>query len=104
MYNMHMNIYKEAAALEDQNRAFAIAMITEAKGSTPRSKARMLIRDDGTTEGTIGGGAAELFVIKQSLEAIKEGKSRSCDYGLREDLGGAMICGGALKFYILFNR
>ena len=95
-----MNIYKEAAALEDQNRAFAIAMITEAKGSTPRSKARMLIRDDGTTEGTIGGGAAELFVIKQSLEAIKEGKSRSCDYGLREDLGGAMICGGALKFYI----
>lgn len=97
---MHMNIYTEAAALESQNRAFAIAMITESKGSTPRSKARMLVRDDGTTVGTIGGGAAELFVIKQSLEAIQEGTSRSCHYGLREDLGGSMICGGALQFFI----
>jgi len=95
-----MNIYKEAAALESENRAFAIAMITEAKGSTPRSKARMLVRDDGTTVGTIGGGPAEIFVIEQSLEAIQEGKSRSCHYGLREDLGGSMICGGALDFFI----
>ena len=42
---------------------FALATVVDVKGSAPRhSGARMLISIDGTTCGTIGGGALEQFV------------------------------------------
>lgn len=95
-----MNIFEEAAALKQADRAFAIAMITESKGSTPRSSARMLVREDGTTVGTIGGGPVELYIIEQSLEAIKERKNRTCLYTLVMKQQEGMHCGGEMSFFI----
>ncbi|MDA3812048.1 MAG: selenium-dependent molybdenum cofactor biosynthesis protein YqeB [Spirochaetaceae bacterium] len=95
-----MNIYEEAAVLKKSNRPFAIAMITQSKGSTPRSSARMIVRDDGTTLGTIGGGPVELFVIQQSVEAIKEKQNRICDYTLVMKEKEGMHCGGEMSFFI----
>ncbi len=95
-----MNIFEEAAALKKTNRVFAIAMITEAKGSTPRSSARMLIREDKTTSGTIGGGHVELYVIDQAMEAIKERKNRTCLYTLLMKKKEGMHCGGEMSFFI----
>ena len=54
-----MNIFAEAARLEEQNRPFALAQIVESRGSTPRHSAQMLIREDGTIAGTIGGARIE---------------------------------------------
>ena len=95
-----MNIFEEAAVLKKANRVFAIAMITEAKGSTPRSSARMLIRDNGSTLGTVGGGPVELYVIDQSLKAIKERKNRTCEYTLVMRKKEGMHCGGEMSFFI----
>ncbi len=97
---INMNIFEEAAALKKLNRVFAIAMITESKGSTPRSSARMLIREDGTTLGTIGGGPVELYIIDQAIEAIKEKKNRICDYTLVMKKREGMHCGGEMSFFI----
>lgn len=95
-----MNIYKEAASLKAEGKAFAIAMIIESKGSTPRSSARMLIKEDGSIKGTIGGGPVEQFVIKNSLEAIREGQNRTCHYTLQMREQEGMHCGGEMTFFI----
>ena len=56
-----MNIFAEAARLEEQNRPFALAQIVESRGSTPRHSAQMLIREDGSIVGTIGGGMVSIY-------------------------------------------
>ena len=71
-----MNIFSEAAKLEAQNRPFALAQIVDSRGSTPRHSAQMLIREDGSIVGTIGGGMVERKVIEQALEALSEKASR----------------------------
>lgn len=60
----------------------------------------MLIRDDGTTLGTVGGGPVELYVIEQAKEAIRERKNRTCDYTLIMKENEGMHCGGELSFFI----
>ena len=95
-----MNIFEEAAALKKANRVFAIAMITQSKGSTPRSSARMLVRDDRSIVGTIGGGPVELYVIEQALSAMKERTNRTCSYTLKMKEKEGMHCGGEMSFFI----
>ena len=38
-----MNIFTEAAKLEEQNCPFAMAQIVDSRGSTPRHSAQMLV-------------------------------------------------------------
>ncbi|STW06393.1 Xanthine and CO dehydrogenases maturation factor [Klebsiella grimontii] len=71
-----MNIFAEAARLEEQNRPFALAQIVESRGSTPRHAAQMLIREDGSIVGTIGGGMVERKVIDAAQAALRERESR----------------------------
>lgn len=49
-----MNIFAQAAELEEANVPFAMVTITHSSGSTPRSQARMIVLADGTTYGTVG--------------------------------------------------
>jgi len=97
-----MNIFKEATILQEQNIPFAISTITEAKGSTPRSTAKMIILLDGNIIGTIGGGLVEQHIIKQAQEAIIEGCSRTITNSLLptgKDAVG-MECGGIITVFI----
>lgn len=100
-----MNLYSEAARLKDENRRFAWAAIVEAKGSTPRNKAHMIVLEDGSIRGTIGGGIAERRVIDEAVEAIREGKSRVLDMTLNSDVAGGlpMHCGGGMTVFIDVN-
>lgn len=99
-------VFEEAAKLAREGRAFAIAGILTAVGSTPRSKARMLVRSDGTSIGTIGGGPVEAHVVACALECIKAQESRTLRYDLgaaseaREARPAAMDCGGSMEIYI----
>ncbi|MTH48368.1 selenium-dependent molybdenum cofactor biosynthesis protein YqeB [Intestinirhabdus alba] len=97
-----MNIFSEAAKLEDQNRPFALAQIVGSRGSTPRHSAQMLIRDDGSIIGTIGGGMVERKVIEEALEALRE-KAPRMFHGRMARTGSDAVgsdCGGAMTVYI----
>lgn len=97
-----MNIFAEAAQLEEQNRPFALAQIVESRGSTPRHSAQMLIREDGSIVGTIGGGMVERKVIEAALEALRERVSRMF-HGRMARTGSDAVgsdCGGAMSVYI----
>ncbi|CBG90112.1 XdhC family protein [Citrobacter rodentium] len=97
-----MTIFEEAARLEKQNRPFALAQIVDSRGSTPRHSAQMLIRDDGSIVGTIGGGMVERKVIAEALEALREKASRMF-HGRMARSGSDAVgsdCGGAMSVYI----
>ena len=68
---MQNDIYAELVRLRAAGEEAALATIISAAGSTPREEgAKMLVKADGSIMGTIGGGAIEKAVIKES--------SRSC--------------------------
>ena len=51
-------VYTEAANLARQNREFVLATVVNTKGSTPQKPgATLLVRADGSTVGTLGGGS-----------------------------------------------
>lgn len=97
-----MTIFSEAARLEEQNCPFALAQIVESRGSTPRHSAQMLVREDGTILGTIGGGMVERKVIDAALAALKE-KTPRLFHGRMARNGADAVgsdCGGAMSVYI----
>ena len=55
-----MDIYEEIVKLRQEGRRGAVATIVNVRGSIPSFKtAKMLVRDDGSIVGTIGGGCVE---------------------------------------------
>jgi xanthine dehydrogenase accessory factor len=97
-----MNIFLEAAKLQEQGVAFAVATIISSKGSTPRNHAKMIVKSDGNIRGTIGGGLAELYIIKEAIAAIKENQSKVVEYTLNSEAtdGIQMLCGGKITVHI----
>ncbi len=59
----------------------------------------MLVRDDGSIMGTLGGGCIEAEVVQHSLMAIQEGQPRTVPFELTEKHGG-LVCGGTVLVYI----
>jgi xanthine dehydrogenase accessory factor len=98
-----MDVYEELVRERSEGRACALATIVNAVGSIPSYQtAKMLVREDGTIAGTIGGGAAEAAVIAEAKEVLTSGVSRMVTYDLHEnprmDIG--MVCGGSLNVYV----
>ncbi|MHB8844496.1 MAG: XdhC family protein [Nitrospirota bacterium] len=95
-----MDIYEEIVRLKKLGRSSVLATIVECKGSSPQKQgAKMLVRDDGSTLGTLGGGCVEADVVQHSLMALKDGEPRTVPFELTEKDGG-LVCGGALLVYI----
>ena len=89
------------AALERGERT-ALCSIFASSGSAPRGAgAKMAVFEDGSTLGTIGGGAVERLSGLRALDAIKSGKNELRSYDLHpndvNDIG--MICGGQVTVY-----
>lgn len=102
------HIFSIAAELEQQNIGFALVTIISALGSTPRSKAHMIVTEDDTCHGTIGGGLAERFVIEECKRRLITEESGIVSYRLDHDASKTsidMLCGGDLELYIeIFAR
>ena len=95
-----LSLFEKAAELEKQNVAFAVVTITMSVGSTPRSQAKMIVLADGTTFGTVGGGASEHLAIERAKTCIAEERNDTIDCSLAVTEGHA--CGGALQMFIEF--
>lgn len=98
-----MDIYEEIVSLRQQGRISALASIINTAGSIPSSdSAKMLVRDDGSIVGTIGGGAGELEVIQIAREVIKKGKPQTISFNLtkRPGIDAGMVCGGSLDIFV----
>ena len=95
-------VYQAILEARRENQAACVLTIVEVRGSTPREVgAKMLLRADGSTVGTIGGGGLEAAALADARAALSSGTSRVAEYSLRgeneADLG---ICGGEARVFI----
>jgi xanthine dehydrogenase accessory factor len=95
-----MEIYEEVLRLKRLGRTSAIATIVECRGSSPQKQgAKMLVRDDATILGTLGGGCLEADVVQTAIMAIMDQEPRTMPFSLTEQEGG-LVCGGTVLVYI----
>ncbi|MCU0686060.1 MAG: XdhC family protein [Polyangiaceae bacterium] len=92
-------VFEEAARLSAEGQRFALVSVVRTAGSTPRKAgAKMLVRDDGSIAGTVGGGALELLLIDEARAAIRAGEPRLVRRHLTREL--AMCCGGEVEAFV----
>jgi xanthine dehydrogenase accessory factor len=94
-----LEVLQEAVKAIKQGKNFAFATIITSEGSTPRHEnSKMIIFEDGTFKGTIGGGLFEKRVIEKALELIRKGKSMVVKFSF--DSRNNMLCGGEVEVFI----
>lgn len=91
-------IYSSLAKLNESGKSAVLCLVTQSFGSTPRKAgSRMLVLNDGTTEGTVGGGKIEFQVIEEARKMLNSSQTKTIEYNLGSDLG--MQCGGKMNIY-----
>jgi xanthine dehydrogenase accessory factor len=76
-----------------------LIIIVDSQGSVPAKKgSKMLVAEDGSTVGTVGGGFLEKKATETALQIMFEGVPRVIHFELTESAGYA--CGGRVSLYI----
>src|SRR6202007_2537471 len=98
-----MDIYDEIVRLRKLGQKCAFAPIVEVRGSIPSfESAKLLVREDGSMMGTVGGGCVEAEVWNAAREVIETEKPRHLTFSLGEDAAydNGLICGGQLNIFV----
>jgi len=98
-----MDLYEEIVRLRKEGRRGAVATIVNVRGSIPSFKtAKMLVRDDGSIVGTIGGGCVEAEVWQAAREVMESEKPRTMTFDLNQDpkYDTGLVCGGTLEIFV----
>jgi xanthine dehydrogenase accessory factor len=77
--------------------------LVETRGSTPqKAGAAMLVYEDGSQAGTLGGGCVEAEVKRRALGLLAENRADVCTFQLDSDYGwdDGLICGGRMKIVV----
>ena len=70
---MELDIYDELISLRRQGKKAALATIVQIRGSVPSFQtAKMLIREDGSIVGSVGGGCVEADVWPLHRKLLKK--------------------------------
>ena len=85
-------------------RPCVLATVVRTKGSTPqKAGAMLLVKDDGSGLGTLGGGCVEGDIWFAAKEMLRDGSGPEFkDYYLNEDIAArdGLVCGGTMYFYL----
>jgi xanthine dehydrogenase accessory factor len=98
-----VDIFEQIVELRRQGRRGAIATIVNVRGSIPSFQtAKMLVRDDGSIVGTIGGGCVEADVWQAAREVMESEKPRTLKFDLNQDpkYDTGLVCGGTLEVFV----
>jgi xanthine dehydrogenase accessory factor len=98
-----VDIYEQIVQLRREGRRGAVATIVNVRGSIPSFRtAKMLVRDDGSIAGTIGGGCVEADVWQAAREVMESEKPRTLKFDLNQDpkYDTGLVCGGTLEVFI----
>lgn len=99
---MEYSVLEKVTKEIKSNKEVALVTVTKVEGSSPgRQGAMMAVFEDGTIEGTVGGGRIELISIKKAKECIKNRKNGTFTFQLNDDPGSLhMQCGGEAEIFI----
>ena len=100
---MSKDVFKEMAKLKEDGQSGALATVVARKGSAPMSgDAKMLVREDGSTEGTVGGGCLEAEVWETAMSVLETGEPEKLRFDLtqQEAEDSGHICGGVVEILV----
>ena len=95
-------VVKLADAIQSKQPA-VMATVIEVKGASPaKVGAQIVLLEDGTTSGTVGGGNLETAIIADARQALLDDGPLLKHYGLTETGKDAvgMLCGGEVRVFI----
>ena len=98
-----MDIFEEISRLKRQGRRAALATIVNVRGSLPSvAAAKMLVLEDGSILGTVGGGCVEGDVRRGAQEVMRDEKPRTFTFNLDQtpDDDTGLVCGGSLQVFV----
>jgi xanthine dehydrogenase accessory factor len=96
-------ILRRIVDLLDRREPFAVATVVGTRGSVPgKVGARMVVRPDGSQDGTVGGAGLEVRVKNLALEAIRERSSGLHRFELARQKPGGLdsVCGGGVEVFV----
>ena len=93
------DFFAEILHLEAAGSASVLATVIESEGSAPRKVgAKMLVREDGSILGSIGGGRIEQETIACAMETLRARQARLLSFRLTERHGH--VCGGFVRIFV----
>ncbi|MBI3682596.1 MAG: XdhC family protein [Acidobacteria bacterium] len=98
-----MDVFDEIVRLRRSGQKCAIATIVQVNGSIPSfQSAKLLVREDGSMLGTIGGGCVEAEVWNVAREVMETERPRHLTFNLGQDAAydNGLICGGQLNVFV----
>jgi xanthine dehydrogenase accessory factor len=98
-----MDLFEEIVKLRRAGKRAALATIVHTNGSIPSyESSRMLVREDGSIAGTIGGGCVEADVWAAAKEVMRNELPRKMIFNLNHEAGydSGLICGGTLEVFV----
>ena len=98
-----MDLFEEVVKLRRAGRRGALATIVHTNGSIPSyESSRMLVREDGSIAGTIGGGCVEAEVWAAAKEVMQKEAPRKMVFNLNNEASydNGLICGGTLEVFV----
>jgi xanthine/CO dehydrogenase XdhC/CoxF family maturation factor len=97
------DVLGQAVAWSEGGLGVAVATVVSTWGSAPRpTGSQLVVNERGEFVGSVSGGCVEPAVIREALEAIRDGKPRLLDYGVADDLAWevGLACGGKIEIYV----
>jgi xanthine dehydrogenase accessory factor len=98
-----MDIFEEVLRLRREGKRAVMATIVHTNGSIPSfESSRMLVREDGSILGTIGGGCVEAEVWAAAKDVLKLEAPRKMTFNLNNEASydNGLICGGTLEVFV----
>lgn len=94
--------YDQIPALLSRDESAALCTVLETHGSAPRhAGSKMLVFEDGSFSGTVGGGMLESRVLTAAREVIESGGTRLLAYSLTDlARGDPGVCGGQVLVFV----
>ena len=97
------DIYSEIVKALEKKEKVAFATLITRVGSAPRAVgAKYLIKGDGTSLGSIGGGCVEAEVWQKAQKVMEEAKGEILHFDLTSEqlAEGGLICGGNIDIFL----
>jgi len=98
-----MDLFEEIVRMRRAGQRGALATIVHTNGSIPSfESSRMLVREDGSSEGTVGGGCVEADVWAAAKEVMQKEAPRKLVFHLNNEAtyDNGLICGGTLEVFV----
>lgn len=97
---INMDILQAQIKAQGEKKTYALVTLVKTEGATPRGVgSKMLVFEDGSFEGSIGGGVLEKQVIADAVSCAKRGEKMLKQYENRAEETGSP-CGGVITAFI----